>query len=332
MSQAALQVMKTIGIPSICRGNPPIDSSPQTLHSASLNKVVLLYLESLVKCGKIDPQDTELKALRERQQKILQLAAFLGDLFERKSISYVVMKTLRPFPYTGADVDVIVGNPKGFSAAVRILQENGFLLLGNDLYSATLFREDFDANVDLQLEVSVSGLPYLDKKALLLHSYTYEFNGVSIKTLKPYAEVTVIASHAFYKEHMYTLADFYTTALSINQDNYVDLCKLAQKTNSTTPLSVLLSWTQNVSTQILHTHLSAVDDALKILGGHALAHLLPQEMMFPLKFPKSFVLLTLAHKISTDSNVRSSLPAALSSSFSQKQLRALLFHFTRESY
>jgi hypothetical protein len=108
MAESARQVIKTIGIPTLTAGTPTLDPSPDTLRSASINKVGLLYLESLAQADKISGQDPELVSMQEKHQKLLELAAFIGNLFQQNGISYAVMKTLRPFPYVGADVDVIM--------------------------------------------------------------------------------------------------------------------------------------------------------------------------------------------------------------------------------
>ena len=44
----------------------------------------------------------------------------------------------------------------------------------------------------------------------LEHSCTKEFSGAKVKSVENYAEALVVASHAIYKEQIYTLNDCFT--------------------------------------------------------------------------------------------------------------------------
>jgi hypothetical protein len=333
MIGSSLNVLRTIGLPSFFEGDSLIDVTPNSLHDALVNKVGLFYLETLAKFGHIDANSAQLSTLRRKHQKTLELTRLVGDEFNKNMILYSIMKTLRPFPYSGADVDVIIGTSKDFSKAVKVLKEQNFTLLGHDLFSATMLRQDFGVNVDLQLEISVSGLPYLNKNMILSHSTDCTIDGVSVKTLAGFSEVVVIACHSFYKEQMYTLADFYSAVLSVTKENSEELCALAQSTNSVVAVSALLAWTRRVAGEAFGVNLPGIDAAFNVLGHHALANLLVYgDLEFPLKFSKPFVILSLMNKIFEDKYARSSLARGLSSSFSRKQFRALINHFNRDSY
>jgi hypothetical protein len=333
MSEQTLNVLKTIGIPSLIKGNPLLDATPERLLTASLNKISLLYMETLAKFGKIDNENAELNRLRTRHKKMLELAVFLGNLFNDHDISYSIMKTLRPFAYAGADVDVLLGNTEDFSRAVKKLQEHNFTFLSQDLFSATMVRKDFEVNVDLQLGITVSNLPYINKRLLLQNVKEIKINGNTVKTLDAHADVNVIACHALYKENMYTLADFYSTALFITRENSKTLCKLAEQTKSTAAVSAMLTWTQRIADAAFGINLPGIDDALRCLGLHTIAGILNgNELRFPLRFSRSLVFLSLINKIYRDDYTRSSLIQALCSNLSRRQLGALMRHFSRESY
>jgi hypothetical protein len=82
MFEPTLSVLNTIGIPPYISGNPLLDATPERLSTASLNKISLLYLETLAKFGRIDSSNVELIKLRNEQMKIIELACFLGELFK----------------------------------------------------------------------------------------------------------------------------------------------------------------------------------------------------------------------------------------------------------
>lgn len=333
MTDAAFQVLKTIGVPSLIKGDSSIAVTPAYLTAASLNKINLLYLETLEKSGRIDLAETALSQLRHARSKILDLTVFLGRLFEEQKIPYVIIKTLKPFSYAGSDVDVLISSPIAFSAAVKALRKHNFLLLGHDLFSATLFRQDFRANVDLQLEISVSGLPYLNKQVISANLSTCTIDGFTVNTLPDFSEAVLTACHAFYKEHMYTLADFYSLALLVTKSNSKKLCTLAQQTNNVIAVSAMLAWAQKITKAAFGVNLPGLEVSIDTLGHHTLTSLLvDRHLEFPLKFPKSFVLLNLANKVLEDKYMRSSLPRGVFASISRRQFRALINHFNQSSY
>jgi hypothetical protein len=238
-----------------------------------------------------------------------------------------------PFPYVGSDVDVLFGTREGFSSAVKKLREHNFVLLSQDLFTATMVRQDLRVKVDLQLEVTVSCLPYINKHLFLQNVVEREINGRTVITLNALAEVIVVACHAFYKEHMLTLADFYSIALSVAQNNSEELKELVERTKSRVAVTYLLMWTQRIANDVFGTRLSGVDNALSIVDQNTLEYKLGRtDIDLPFKLPKALVTLALINKIRGDEYTRSSLINALCYSFSRKQFRATLSHFSRESY
>jgi hypothetical protein len=243
------------------------------------------------------------------------------------------MKTLKPFPYVGSDVDVLIKSPDHFSKAIKALIQNNFQMMGHDLFSATLLKADFDVYVDLQLELSVSGLPYLPKNLIIQNTKTVNVNGTSVTTLADFAEATVTACHCYYKEHMYTLADFYTTTFYVNDQTWEKFCELATTTNNIVAITALLLWTRRVAYEAFGIRLKGVEKALKKLHPSVESNLVANSnLSFPQIFPKSLVVLGVAGKVVQDHYTRSSLPRALQTSASRRQFRILVEHFKRESY
>jgi hypothetical protein len=326
-------ILRTLGIPSIVNPDYSIQATNKSLECAAKNKVRLFYLETLNKNGKIGLFEKELDSARIRRQKILQLAVFLGTLFEENSVPYTIMKTLKPFSYEGSDVDILVGSPVAFSKAIKLLITNRFTLLGNDLFSATLYRKDFDANVDLQLELSVSGLPYLHKEAIFSSSTKWLIDGKEVNTLTNTAEALVVAAHCFYKEHMYTIADFYASVLQIKEANVDEITRLAKETHSELALSSLVFWSRKVAFEAFGVKLKGIDSVQNLLGEPALARfLVSQELSFPQKFSQSFTFSVLLEHFLKDKSLRSNTLKAVYTSLSRKQYRALIHHFGRSSY
>jgi hypothetical protein len=333
MKEFAFDVLNTIGLPPFVDGNPCLPVNPEHLHFASLNKICLLYLETIAKEGKLANNSFQLANLRKKHTEIRNLAVFLRDLFNDDDISYSIIKTLRPFPYTGSDVDILLGSRDDFARFVKKLVATNFTFHRNDLFSATVERRDFEVNIDLQLEVTVSGLPYINKKILMQNVYEVRLDEGFARTLNQPADTLVVACHAFYKEHIFTLADFYTCALSITKENSETLCELAIEAKSVAALSAMLAWTKRVATEAFGLSLPGVDAALNILGNSTLANMLnSRNIHFPMRLPKVFSFLSLAEKICKDDYARSGWVQAVSSSLIRKKTGILVDHFRRESY
>jgi len=58
--------------------------------------------------------------------------------------------------------------------------------------------------------IQALGSGFHQRSEALEHASTREFSGVEIKALENYAEAVIAASHAIYKERIYTLNDFFT--------------------------------------------------------------------------------------------------------------------------
>ena len=64
--------------------------------------------------------------------------------------------------------------------------------------------------IDLYVHPTIGGAAYLNGQVLMQHSEEKEFNGLCLTTLREYAEAIMSASHAIYKEGIYTLNDLLT--------------------------------------------------------------------------------------------------------------------------
>ncbi len=185
--------------------------------------------------------------------------------------------------------------------------------------------------MDLQLELSVSGLPYLPKNLIIQNTKTVNVNGTSVTTLADFAEATVTACHCYYKEHMYTLADFYTTTFYVNDQTWEKFCELATTTNNIVAITALLLWTRRVAYEAFGIRLKGVEKALKklhpsvestVVGNSNLSF--PQIFLNPLSFR------LFAGKVVEDHTQVQLTPRSANQRF-QTAFRILVEHFKREA-
>jgi len=100
------------------------------------------------------------------------------------------------------------------------------------MYSITMYNSLYELKVDLHLEISVSNIIYINKEYLFNHVIERKIEDATIRTLDDCAEILVVANHSVYKEHMFTLNDYYTIILLLNNVELNNLYKLTDETIS----------------------------------------------------------------------------------------------------
>jgi len=109
--------------------------------------------------------------------------------------------------YVPADVDLLVSVNQVESVTKEIMKL-GYRVAVKDPYCITLTRGG--SIIDLYVHPSLGGVAFINGQRLLEHTQIKKFNGVEVRSLESYAEALVAASHAIYKERIYTLNDFFT--------------------------------------------------------------------------------------------------------------------------
>jgi len=169
------------------------------INSASKNKVLLHLLRVLDFQG----------SLREHQEssirRVLKVVQILSKLL--KEYDYAFFKLVKPITYVPADVDLLVKADQ-ITKVTRDLMKLGYRIEVKDPYCITLMRGD--SIIDLYVHPSLGGVVFLNGQGLLEHTCTKEFNGIEVRSVESYAEALAAASHAIYKERIYTLNDFFT--------------------------------------------------------------------------------------------------------------------------
>ena len=177
------------------------------LQVARDNKLLDLYLEMQAASG---TPSRDLEASRQSRKVIQQSIAALASRAEASAVEWALFKTVRPFPFTPSDVDVVVLTDDGARPLASGLLERGYSLVGGAPYTITLCDLQNDVGIDLYQEIASSRFVYLDKAALRPYR-TWQVQGsVAVPMLQPVAELVSILAHAVYKEQLFTLADYLT--------------------------------------------------------------------------------------------------------------------------
>jgi len=208
----SISLVKHIGIPNICKPILKLESNsfPTFLATAEKNKIPLLFLKIAASGIKNHNLQHVLSQYEQRHKNTLGLIAFTAKLLEKMGACYTFFKTLKPFPYTPSDVDVLLLSNENLRTIIRVLKTQGCIPLEKSAYGITMFCSKYKMNLDLTTEIAVSGLIYVDKESLSSCISRFEIDGSIVQTLKPSADLLVVGAHSIFKEQMFTLSDYYT--------------------------------------------------------------------------------------------------------------------------
>jgi len=329
----ALSLVKFIGIPSLIDPIIQLETREisELLPLAEQNKIPMLFLGLLRKFRKHPPIEAQLSRYKDRHVKTLDLTALISSLLEESDIRYTFFKTIKPFPYTPSDIDVLLRSKADLTRACQTLEMKGFKPLDTDLYGSTMLSPYHGINVDITTEVAVSSLIYLNKDLLFDHVNQVKIQGFNVLNLKPDADMMVAAAHSLYKEQMYTLSDYYTLALS--SQFYTEAFELAESTHATFALEEALRLTYEITVNAFGSD-NILIERLKISLQTAKRGMKQPRKGFdlPMKYPLNVLLRGLSKKILEDPTSRKSLPTALKSSLQPRFINKFLKHITRKGY
>ncbi len=227
MVNTTLEILRAIGSPFVetkgwpyCKGETRV-----LLNCATDNKVGLLFLETLKKHGALGDLRPIYHQERERYAQTLVTAQRVAGLLEQSGVEYALYKTLKPFPITPNDVDILLfGGEVEQGTAIRALHKAGFDTVGVAPLQTCMYdsrdggRGGHDKKggiyyVDLYREASASYVIYLNKECLKATVQTVETPlGIrEVRTLRPEADLLATLAHSVFPEQLYTLNDYFTT-------------------------------------------------------------------------------------------------------------------------
>jgi hypothetical protein len=321
-SAAFIKLVRIIGLPGMLEGKNSeniYNNDAQLIESASLNKIGLLYSIASNKAS---------KEMVTRNELLIVTLKELSNVFSVNGLRYSIFKTIKPFPTTPSDVDVLV-NREDLQRAASLLEFSGFQITTEDAYSITMQRGTMI--VDLQLQPSVSNLPYISKEFLMRNIVLKHLDGFDVYNLSDEAEIIVVASHSLYKEQLFTLSDYYTITMLTERVADVDnLIELATLSNTLDALRIMAYLCSQVTEKAFGTSNLKICKLSEVLGAPSLGIRDIQEL--PLKFPFSLVIRLLISRARKDKQLRQKILPAIMRIVSPTQLGKLISHMTRKTY
>lgn len=329
MAAKSTMLVRYIGVPSSQEGLSSklrIEDFESFLQLAEQNKIPLLFLQT-VTCNK-SIQST-LSLYEGRYKNTLDLIADTAALFEKTNVSYALFKTLKPFPYTPSDIDVLLKSNESLQAVAKTLTANGCIPLDKDNYGMTLFSPRHRMNIDLTTQIAVSGLVYVSKKLVFDHLCEVEVNGASVQTLKAPVELLVVAAHSLFKEQTYTLSDYYTFAMFAR--HWKEAAKLAGIFHLEHAFEMALKMTRQVTASSFGSG-SAVLSKFAESGINNVLWYGDEEYELPKKYDLAFLMVAFLKKIIEDPVSKHSLPCMARSVSNPAFYGKIMQHATRKTY
>ena len=222
-----IHILQRIGSPTgtnqVNFGNPL--ASFKDIHKefecAWANRIGLLYLLSIPE-QKL-PMDLLAKRmnLQERESKTLNVVSRISLALQEGGFRHVIFKSIRPFPFTPNDTDVLILEPpKRFGEVTCYLLDYGYKLLGYAPLQTLLYDPAGEGKVNIKKDGGIYYIDlyrsagsdyfiYLDSRYATTQLNFVRIFDVEIPLLCPELELAVLLYHNVFPENTYHLEHFY---------------------------------------------------------------------------------------------------------------------------
>ena len=281
---------------------------------ASLNKIDLLYAQ----LTRSEKEGSLIQKYNETLRTIIEISNDFND----NGLNYAIFKTIKPFPYTPSDIDILIAY-NDLEQAKMTLSHRGYNSIAKDIFCTTMYK---DMNIDLYLEPSVANLPYLRSTILMQEKKTTRLvDGSNVATLSKEAEFIAVSCHSFYKEQMFTLNDFITLAILAEGAQISKLIEIANKLNVLDAVMLVSGLSRTIIDELtIVPRITKLFEKLNIPK-------IPVSRM-PHKFSATIVSKMLLKKIMYDRQTRKYVPRAVIANLSQRQVKKFIEHIRRATY
>jgi hypothetical protein len=222
-------------------GSPFVPEKPkvseQTLENiydqAFADRVALLYLDIHRKEGWSPFLEQKFQTLTGRREKTLEVIADLGTVLNRLGKNdYAVFKSMKPYPATPNDTDVILfGGKEAFNGALDTLYRENYHFHEWAPMQTTVIHPDGRGKtgrgkkggtyyIDLYSEISTDYFLYIDKKALRPYIETRVINGRSVQNVRKEIELAIILFHNVFPERTFQLEHFYMPLYHLAEEDF----------------------------------------------------------------------------------------------------------------
>lgn len=130
----------------------------------------------------------------KRYQKTM---IFLDDVFKKKSIEWLLIKTDKDIPYVVNDIDILVKDAD-FELAKRLISTASGRIISDKLPEQIHYALDELCKIDIHRSFYQLNTPYVDAETLWKTPVNKEFEGVHYRTPSPTHEACMIILNTLY--------------------------------------------------------------------------------------------------------------------------------------
>jgi len=212
-----IEMLRIVGSPFTSTAEMPRGGreAPELYTLAVNNRMPLLYLDALKRQGRLNELEPTYEQRYTRYLRFLDTLVKTSSFLNSLNIEHVVVKTIRPYPATPNDIDILcLGSNHDYREAVREMFQAGYQKVSNipSARQVKLYHPEDKTWIDLHKEMGVSAIICMDKKRLGKYAVDRELpNGGKIRVLTPEADLALVMLHSLVTEQLYTLAEYYTT-------------------------------------------------------------------------------------------------------------------------
>ncbi len=277
------ELIKIIGSPFIDK-TPEVDQETLTrvYGQAFADRVALLYL-TIHRNGKNWNQylEKKFKVLSLRRENTLRVIGDLGAILNRYGINdYAVFKSLKPYPSTPNDTDIIIfGDRDKFDGALDTLYEENYQFHEWAPMQTTLIHPDGIGKtgkgkkggtwyVDMYSDISTDYFLYIDKRSLEPYVETRMVEGRPVKNVKKEIELAIILFHNVFPERTFQLEHFYMPLYHLAEEDFdIDIMlKFVSDQKLTRALSTNLTLVAHIHNEIFGFVPDAIETILERIG------------------------------------------------------------------
>jgi hypothetical protein len=219
-----IQLLQIIGSPFASSLNSidfSYDHIKKLFELAFENRVELLFLDALNKLNKINGLEEKYKKLRARHEMTLSVIAKAGYHLGASNIPYAVFKSIKPYPATPNDTDILcLGNKEAYKKGMDSFinagyKEHGIAPLQVNIYDPRgkgkigPGKKGGIYYIDFYREVAADYFVYVNKKKLIPFIREQEIEGVKVKVLAQEPELAIVMFHNVFPEKTFHLEHFY---------------------------------------------------------------------------------------------------------------------------
>lgn len=197
------------------------------------DRVALLLLETYKSNDWTESLKKKYNILNNRKKETLSVISKLAGLLnEFDESSYVIFKSLKPYPATPNDTDVLFfGSKAEYEKAYKYLLDNGYIFHEWAPQQRTVYdpagigkigegKKGGTYYIDLYQEVSTDYFAYFNKNKLKPFVIKRDINGILANVLKAEPELAIIMFHNVFPERTFQLEHFYMPLYYLSDENF----------------------------------------------------------------------------------------------------------------